>query len=952
MAPPTLADYIDLLRRSKKTLLIGGLIGALFCSWLALDRPIMYIAKATFRDWGVSSSHGSLSLLDNLISDRSQESAASAVLHSRMLLTRAAEKTHFQASISALDSPPPPFFSLYRHLLAEYAFWTNQKIPLVPEPSSPLQVTQLTYEGMVPQDLILRALSSSDFSVERPDGSLVGKASLGNVFIFPEGSFTLATREPISAESRFNIHLEPLHEVLKTLTGLLLVESDRDDKTLVKITFRYPHRSLAIEFVNVLMQQYQAHLEEEHDRIADAKLRYLRRRQEEVGNNLAQLMENFVEHASHASALSGFTSLDREMEFLSNHLTQGQQRLTELDLEVKRLASVDIDRCAYYDAYTSRGDPHIINSLLAQLRQLQQQSDLLALSLQENYPQEALTARLDKLALIEGCLKESNALYTWLVGTRKEPVALKYLASSQYPIAAWYQTLQDKQQEGLNTEPFKEQFLSHLKSFDRLLKIQYHTLSQPLENGYGEPLSGLSREAAIQLTAEYLRELNRLEAQEKQQRFALEQFEDPLFEISSLTALLQDPVSAAQIRKATDLIVQAKDADNHSQRELTRFQDELELQKRFLSAHIAYMADLLQIQQQLLHQKIYALQTLTLELTHQEISLVKSHAQEFISHRLEHLSRERELLTEQHKEMQHKLALIPSRWAAEQLLQQQLSLNQRCLENLSSMVESKNIAKNLELVQSLPLDHAFTPIHPKPPQLILYATLGGFLGLLGAACSLLAGATFRHQFPLSPESCQKEGLIYAGVLSRFQGDVHTATLPLLHRDLETLRTLLQAAQKEKKLLLVTEGGPNCLYTLATLIAKRQERAITLSLAFDQEVPIQEAPKGTLIDYLEGQIDLPHITRSEAFDYILPGGPCRYGPELLTTPRFTALLEGLGQRYDWILVSTPSAALSPQVTQLALLFSSLAIMANACDLGKLIQLRQKLPNNQILVTVSS
>lgn len=961
------SDFVKLLKRNKKTLIFSLFAGAFLCFLLAVTRPVNYLLQATFRDKGKT--HASIhSFTDMLISSSSsQDNEAISLMKSHFLLSKVVKKLDKQGFISRIEPSHPDIENAVENILAEWAYWTSLQIPILEDPQSELQLKNISYPGEIKQVFIAKMQDDSHFLLSSERGMDFGEGEINVPFQAGDSRFTIVNKENLPLEKGMNylVVIEPMVNAAALLGKDLVITGDREDKSLLRLHYKSRNRQFAKVFLNTLMATYQNYLEDDHELSSMSQVNYLEKRQKDASETLEQLMEDYVKNVSDDMSKSGFTSLQQEMDFLASNLAANQQKLTEIHLEVKRLGNINCDECVFYDTYTARGDPAIINHLLAEIRALKQQSDSLELALQtENHAQNYFSENFQNLTCLKECLHETENLIASLQGKQKEPFVLKNL--EQYPVKSWMNSYLEKE-KAWHTAPigakkelyedfkqFKTHFLSYLDTFHRLLKIKESTLQHRLRTPQvrKQEFEGITLDTSRNLYLALIQELNELEAKEKQHRFVIEQLKNPDFEMSSLTALLHDPITHERIANASQLVIQLKDENNRTQKELDRLKEELKLQKVFLHAHIQQMADLLKLKIDLTREKIASIQSSTLDLNGQQISLLKKHLQDYITHRIDNLSQEEKLLEEHQAALHERMSTIPPKWAGEQLLNQSLALQQRFLENLASMVESKNIAKNLEMVQSSPLDPAIPPLHPKPPRLLFFTAFGGLIGLLGAS-GFLFTRTLMQGIPASLDNLRLAHFHVSGSISPFQGDEVSATTPLIDSDLDTLRRLLarfeqdSPIQKQAKMILIAPGaGPDFSNTLAKLLAKKGQTTLKMQLSF-QNASQNEG----LLQYIEGKVDFPQIQEMEGFDWIDSGGTSRYSEELLRSPRFMKLLERLKPSYHWIIGVSSMKIPSAEAENLARLFDGVVIVVTEESLQSLISFSHTLDAKNSLTFVT-
>jgi tyrosine-protein kinase Etk/Wzc len=943
----TLSDVVKVLKRHKKTLLVSIFACAFLAGLLAITRPSAYIVQATFRDKGKSQASIHSSVSDFLFNSATPyDSEAIAMMKSRFLLSKVASELNSQASVSKIENRYPLLENAYANALSEWAYWRNSKTPLLDDVKTPLSLKNVAYDRETSRGVIVTFEDPYHFQAAMESGLILGKGKLETPFESKEIAFTLVNEDntPIEKGDRFSLAFFPMQDIAKSYGAHLMIRMDNDDKSLLNLRFQHQDRQFAAKLVNLVMDTYQNHLENQHEQLSTAQVDYLERRQSDVGTALEKLMEEYVQNVSEDMALSGFTSLQKEMEFLSSKLAHNQQKLSEIDLEMRRLKATNCDNCVCFDSYSGRVNPAMINQLLSEMRQLKTQGDSLELAMQNTQQltpktlQDRLDTNFKTLEKTRAYLAECHQLIESLQ-TNDSSFTLKALDTSAYPVSTWYSSYLQKNDPG-----FKEHLLTYLQTFYRLMKIQESTLEQRMrtQSGSDFEFEGINLETSRTLHLAYMREYNDLEAEEMQLRFVVEQLANPDFELSSLTALLQDPISHARITRASEIMINLKDENNHTQKERERQIEELELQKSFLVSHIKQIADLTKIKSRLIQEKMASLQGISLDLIQQQISLLKKQFSDYVSASISHLDQEKQLLEEDQAALHRRLAKVPPKWTSEQLLNYHLQLHQKFLENLAAMVESKNITKNLEMIQSAPLDRALPPLNPKPPHIIFYSLLGAFLGFFGASGFLFV-RTIQTGMQASIDNLRLAHFHVSGSITPFQGDESSEAPPLFDSDLNTLRRLIgrmEPVAGAKQLLILNGSGSDFSNILAQLLAKKGERVIKMQLGF------QEFDGTTgLLQYIEGETEFPSVEHQEGFDCIASGGICRYSEELLKSPRFIYLLKSLSASYDWVIGVSPAKIMSAEGENLAKLFTGSAIVITHETLEEVVAFSKTLSEHQ-------
>ena len=319
---------------------------------------------------------------------------------------------------------------------------------------------------------------------------------------------------------------------------------------------------------------------------------------------------------------------------------------------------------------------------------------------QENYAQKLLNINLE-LSRLANVKKQGTAYYDRSGTETGDNLVINGILNE-------IRTL-EHQRETLKTSTAKK------IPIDPLMETEFANLDLPTAN---------------HLYSEQCKGMNYLEGECRQQQFVLEQLDQPQFEITSLSTVNEDRVSNDIIARAIQIELMLKDQNNRTTRELERLQEELEQQKKFLSSHVQESHRILQERKKYTAQKIQSLQTISLDLIEKKILLLNKQLSQYVEDRIKTLTQEKNTLKTQQVIIQKEMQKLPSKWAAQKMVEQQLITNQAIAKELASMMESKMASAQIELSQSGPLDYAYSPILKHRPHLILFTMLGGILTFL------------------------------------------------------------------------------------------------------------------------------------------------------------------------------------------------------------------------------
>lgn len=845
----TFSDIHRIIKKNRLMILAATSFCALIAFVYAITRPIVYEVDATFKEKGKSQSGISQSLSSLLLNAESHDSDAFILMKSRKLVEQLVKSLGLQANISKREHSFPliPFKTIKQNLLVEYALFKKYNTPIIEDNSSELSAQNVTYDGEAPLSLQIVFHASEEFDILNSQGNTIAQGRLGTPISSSAFEMTLIKKMPSPLSSKsYQLTLLPLGKVAQAIAKKFTIEPDRLEKSLLKISYQHNNRNDAAAHVISLMNHYQEYTQKEHQRTCNLQIEYLQDRQNKMGSQLEEMLNNHAKILVADLSDTGIANYDTSMSFLTSSQHSYKQRLQHIDLELQWLNQAQDEGKANYDKFTSALNPEVINLLSKDIRELRHNADSLDLALKKSH-------------------------------VRQPPNDSLSVSNMEF--------------QGIDLETAKELYIT------------------------------------------YSKELNDLESTAAQQQFFISQINEPEFEISSLSSVLNDPISNEMISKSSPLILALKDHENRTEKEQDRIKAGLAIQKNFFITHLSQSVQLSELRQKLIKEKIAALLNVNLALTQEQISLLENQMADYISKRLNSLEREKELYQKNLLDLRSEMTSLPQKHVAEQLIDHQMEINQNLIEEISKLVESKNLTSNLERIQSAPLDLPITPIHPKPPHIFLLTLLGAFAGGF-LSCGAALGKSLIKGVAASPENLRASGQHVSGCLSNRISSAALSTTPILDSDLNTLRRLisfmipadLSSKPHDNSLLVLTSTGPNYTSILADLLSKMGLKILVINLCFDNVEESNNKPG--LLSYLEGKISEPIIMNTQFYDLIPAGGITRYANELIKSDRFKSLLEKLKKDYDWILINSNAPIQSAEAESLLELFPNAAI--SLCD----------------------
>lgn len=927
----SLKDIINIIKRGKKTMITSAVGFSLFTTWWTLTEPVKYMAMGTFSEKSSTqagmSTQFSAALLGQI--GRSEGSEASSAFKSDLILSNVAKKLNLQANLSEKGKKKPSSGSasnIPKNLKTAYYQWNHSSAPIFQDPDeNDIAITSISYDNEIPYYGITLVFEDDQTFVLKDKNDRI-RAHVGDSIATKNYQFKVERNSDKPLKGRtFFVSLNSLNQVSKNLSGGLVAKPSLDDKNLITISYICCNRLFSADVVNGVMDAYSDFLEEQHKSIANAQLAYLSKRQGEMNQIVRDMMRDHATKISSDLLTLGFPNAQSAMDFLSTSQAQQQQRALMIDLERMMLQKARDEGYSHFDNMTPHGDPGTINTILREIRELNKQKDNIQLTLQQKGLAQDLSSFHLFIEELDALKKNSEAAKDLLTTLEKGEFPTKPNSLSQnskFLVGHWLDQLQQADDAVINAdypsliaknqirETINNQFTHYLNQLIRLFDVHADIVRErmSLQQNPNIEYEGIELAAARELYLSQSKQIQELEAQTLQHHFIIENIQRPDFEVGSLSSFLPDGVSQQMIQQISQLSLQLTDYHNRSEKEKERLREEIGVKKGFLASHLKHSAQLLVLRQKLLKEKMRSLQETTLALIQQQISLLDKHLADYIDSRLIDLDKEYEVIVQHQRDLNKKMADLPIKWSDEQMIKQQMDLNKNVAGEVSRLIETKNLASNLELNRSGPMDRAFPPLKPISPRLPLFILIGLFMGTLVSVSFLLCRALIRG-VPISKENLLLSGYNFSGTFSKRSLN----TTPLLDSDLETLRAIISFLPRSAKCqtLLITEHL-NSKYSgsLATLLSRQGFRVLFLDLAFDK----QNESEG-LLQYLEGKIAAPKIKDLGNYSEISAGGASRYGTEMVAHKRFKELLNLYHNQYDWVIASTVASPFSAEVKEL-------------------------------------
>lgn len=905
-------DFIAILRKYRFKISLMALIFASLGIAYGGMKPLKFVAEALFREEGQTQSDGRMANLSLSSFTSSDQNKAISFFKSRFLIERVINELNLQVSLITKSPKEALFETIFNNLKVELSNLTGKIKPQFKEETKAIDVREVIFSLEKSLKLKFSSLGGNAYELKNEEENETYIGHFGKPLLTKDFSFTVDLLDENELPNLKFILLTPAHVLVKQFSTLLEAKPDLKDKKLVNLSFTYPIRKTAVLFLDTLMDAYIKYQQEKSDKLSKSQLLYLKKRQSEESNSLKEVLDSYARDLESHVSLSGFPKGEDAMRFLVTKQFDLKQKDYALLLEINRLKELSEGELAYYDPYNSHGDSLIINTLLGEMRHLKMKSDEALQSINKNRQTEinnqGLTSHIENLDKIRNTIAGLQKIKDSIKDdSHLNPLPDEFFESIESTqILNWYKQLLSLKKESKNQDNLKsflhlkDKFISYLSNLIQFHTVQEKTVEERIiyQTNESKEFNGLTLGMAENLLEILHEDLKETQSNLQQQMFISDCVSNEETELGPLISMTEDIVSSEMLSRYNRLLLDLKDESNRSQKEQERIKQELGFTRNCFEKHLSQIVSWLRLKTDLLKDKILNLKETVFVLYQQSILLLEKQLKDYTESRIHNLEREKELITEHLKSIQKEMANVPKTWVADILVQYQVDSAKLFGRQISQMVESKNIAMNLELTKSHPVDLAFAANTPKPPALFIYGLIGL---LLGGSLSLISFVCYEGftGLRLSKKNLQGANKKVAGPY-KLKESLNSKELS--DNNLLVLRQILSFAETEtrKKTLLLSMGSLiDYSEDLVNLLKTIGKKILVMDLSFSQA-----SNEDGLYAYLVGESPIAPILKKEGYDFIPSNGITRYSNELLLSHRFKELLLNLEPNYDLILgVST-------------------------------------------------
>ena len=876
-------DVKQLYKKKSKALFQIAIVGGLLAGLVIFARGPKYKIEASFKESKDRDSNEDL--LKNLftVSSSKDSSEISSYMRSNAVLRPLIENIGLQAVVTQASFPQKLTRRFWETLQAEWG-----------SPLSDMDTfafKQVRYEGEIPFSLGLYFIDKTHFEV-RDGKQVVFSGAVGEAVQYKNISFTLTgVPQTLALRKVYPLRIEPWTNRADWIRSHLQIVAAKSTPSIYQLTFPIRDRKKGVEIVNGLMVQFQQYLEVQYQQFADMQLTYLSKRQHELFEQLDGALKEHATYLSRSLGEKGFMNLEQELKVYLNPYLKMVEKSLGIDLELQRLKE---------GAPLRDESPfaHSLKTLFLNIQSLEQERDLLEISLSQSLGNNAIETPHWELDQVR---EKKEKMESFLEKVRSpSSITSSFLDITFAPdpmIAAWAKRIQESE------AALKERgdMVEYLTNSARLLSIREKILQgRFLHKGSIPPeFEGIDLKTSRRLFIDYNRRLDECEATIRHIDTLRGQMLEPSFEVSSLSGVLKDPIGQNLIAQASQISFQLKDQKNRTSKEGERWREDLDLKRNLLGGHLDQLYQMEKTNSVLIREKIGSLQQVSLDCINRQISVIQEQIEGAIIHRSADLLQEKKLLEEKMGEIRTHLVELPQKWHMDNLLQLKSKMSNQMMQAVVGLVESKTIGHQMHRIESKPLDFAIAPYSPTSPRLFLHVFFGAFLAGFGLFFRDLLRAIQRG-FPMDSEKLKTLKFPFSGEISSICDG--PAVESISGTDLEALReiSLFAEASPQAKLLGVVVGkGPDYSFALAEVVARAGRTVCLLRCDFAENYREEDRPG--LLQVLQGEVaDFP-FRQGKGFTYVSAGGCSPFGLELLRSPLFAEKMGALRSEYDLIIL---------------------------------------------------
>lgn len=891
------SDIKGIMKKKAMVIIAVGFLCAVVGFIYTATRPVVYEAKALFREKGSSSSVAA-SGLAAFFGKGGDDASPECIMLSR----RVTEDVIKQLKLNVIvdhGEDKSLVMCLKKNLYLEWAHLSRRYFPphekkgmaatFFEEKAPSLSCTLHAFAGdAFYRELVVKPLKDERFQlIDNESQQDLGTYKLREKISLDNCSFTI--EGPLVAEA--NILLLSTLKVADALDGKIVIKRDKLQPKFMNISLIHKDPQMAAAIVNQLIASYKSFLNEEHTQLVLGQLSYLQERQGQLVGQFEGLMSEHANYMQSVIRQHGFAGLDRKSGALEKQYDQYKLRLLQIEAERSMLDS--------HEGVEFLAQNAIGQKLFMEKQGLVQDKELLQLALKEQQAGQ------------ESALEESWANYS----AELEEIAheqamigeLKSRLDKPVELAEYWESIKNLQfTQKFGVRPFFDEnrvteWLAHLNKYldnlsEHLLMRQKLMTERLFYKKHPTTLfQGMDLQSAKKIQSVLIDSIQMCDSRRHKLNLAHERLLDKQTDLASLgSALEADPLVADHLKEATEINCRLQDSYNNSTKDITRLKSRLDVTRAFLQMHVKETSAVVNLQKKIHEEELVQLKIATLELLNQKIAVLEQQLWSLQRSQNKKLGRESEIIQREIEKTNMRASVLPLQWMRQEKLEMFKTMNVNIIGELVKAIETKNISQHLEKMESSAIDMARAPLMPKKPRLMLFSALGLVLGLIGAAVvsiirELLAG------LPVTEENLR---LLGGTVFGKLAGD---------ERDMRALRSaiaLLKQRPCDKRVIIVAGSFSESFDAMAHLLAIQGERVLLIDTTWFNEKEQELSSDFEL--YIRGERFMrpTPIAMDAGYDRLTTGRYSSFAAELTNSMRWEELVASFESIYDRVLIVMP------------------------------------------------
>lgn len=607
------------------------------------------------------------------------------------------------------------------NLIGEFAWWTDRPSSAAKTRDHPWKFSHVTYQGLYPKAFSITIESDRSYTVETHGGKFAGH--LGEFFCYDGLRFILEVDDAALAGSRWELVAEPMFKAYDRYKRNVYAQAGKRKNGIIMINYAHLSPRLSMAVTNALMSEYLRLAKVDAKRVTDEQMRFLASAQEDAWVDLSSQYDAYLDVTQESVQKNGFIRTKDALTMFTKNYGETMCQLNELERELVLLQSAD---------------PILMTTVHHPVQK--QLFDY-------NQQLQVLNTRKNSL---EFALQNSGALgeevHAHLKAQEKE-------RQKRLDLISRFQAGADQH--------YIQSLIASCNLRRRIHETKMAAAALPPNE-----MQGLGLGAATENYESNLAVMRNLENQSSALDRAIEQLASVDFDTGALIDTLAVGADFQQkVRECHALNLALKDAGNYSTKERARIQEELGLKRAALKKHLQSVRAVNEGQQVDRRAWIQKAQLGLLGLVFKEIALVEEEIRRVIERRRTDLEGEIHSHRATLAKIRQDMAGMPQAWLRERKLDLQTKFQTEMMHALVGLVESRQLAASLDIVESKPLDAATFPIRPQAPYLVFWTIAGSIFGLVLSGVYSLASAV-RAGFPVSRNNLLARDQFVAGLTSK------------------------------------------------------------------------------------------------------------------------------------------------------------------------------------------